>query len=90
MAKVWEAVYEGRAIRVENSWFGGEKLFVDDRLVDEQVGLRFSSRLFGTVKDSEGQEKGIKVSIGSVINVHCSIFVDDRLVYSSVEQGKYK
>ena len=45
MKKTWEVMHAGHSIRVENNWFGGEKLFVDGILQDQQIGIRSSSKL---------------------------------------------
>ena len=84
MKKKWEIMHTGHSIRVENTWFRGEKLFVDGVLQDQQIGIRFSSRLFGKVEIEADKYEQIKVSIGSIVKMHCQIFVGDRLVYSSM------
>ena len=37
MKSIFKAIYNNQEIRVENSWFGGEKLFVNNELQDETV-----------------------------------------------------
>jgi hypothetical protein len=48
--KVWEVEYSDHRIRVENSWFGSEKLIVDDELQDERIDPGSRSRLYGQIK----------------------------------------
>ncbi|MGD6842569.1 hypothetical protein ACQCVH_08590 [Bacillus infantis] len=38
MKKVFDFKYEGHHIQVVNSWFYGEKLYVDGKLQDENLG----------------------------------------------------
>ncbi|MEK3993413.1 hypothetical protein [Psychrobacillus sp. FSL K6-2365] len=39
MKKTFEVMYNGHHILVENKWFTGEKLYVDGKLQDENLGL---------------------------------------------------
>lgn len=82
MAKVWSVDYKGHEIRVENRYFS-EKLIVDGELQDEQIGYDYRSRLFGRIKNGEGQGEWIKVSLGGTWTAKCRIFIDDKLVYAS-------
>ncbi|WP_142826963.1 hypothetical protein [Planococcus soli] len=83
MKDVWTVKYGEHTIRVVNSWTN-EKLFVDGVLQDEQVGLHFSSRLFGKVKNKTDEFEEIKVSIGSCFcSMQCRIFVGDSLIYTT-------
>jgi hypothetical protein len=79
----WTTLYEGYTISVENSWLGGERLFVNGVLQDEQLGLGFRSRLWGSIRSSGSETKRIKVSLGAPsFSVECRIFVDDVLIFS--------
>lgn len=64
MMKAWEIDYKGHKVRIENTWFGGEKLFVDGELQDEQVGFDFRSRLYGRIKNRDDENESIKVLLG--------------------------
>jgi len=75
--KKWEATYAGSVITVENSG-GGERLYVNGELQDEQIGLATRSRLWGQLPTGEQ----VKVSLGGNFTVHCRIFVDHKLVLS--------
>lgn len=87
MKDVWVVKYGEHTIRVVNTWTN-EKLFVDGVLQDEQVGFHLTSRLFGKVKNEEGQDEEIKVSIGSCFcSMECRIFVGDRLLYTTAVQS---
>ncbi|ERN53803.1 hypothetical protein M3689_15245 [Alkalihalophilus marmarensis] len=81
MTKIFEATYEGRQIRVENSWFNGEKLYVDGKLQDQNLGLALRSTLQGQLKAANGEVKTIKVTLGGTVKIQCKIFVDHNLVY---------
>jgi hypothetical protein len=73
----WTVEYNGNVIRVENTWVR-ETLYVNAAIQDENIGLFASrSKLWG--KLPTGEE--IKVSVGSTLNIHCNIFVQQKLVY---------
>ncbi|WP_210467924.1 hypothetical protein [Sporosarcina sp. 6E9] len=83
MKKVFEAIYNGHRIQVENRWFTGEKLYVDGELQDENLGLAFRGTLNGRIRKKENESKSIKVTLGGFFSIHCKVFVDNVLVYSS-------
>lgn len=86
MKDIWVVKYGDHTIRVVNTWTN-EKLFVDGVLQDEQVGLHLTSRLFGKVKNEQGEFEEIKVSIGTCFcRMECRIFVGDQLVYTTETQ----
>ena len=79
----WTTVYNEHKITVENNWMGGERLWVNGVLQDEQMGLAFRSRLYGSIRVSGLETKRIKVSLGTPsFSAECRIFVDDELVFS--------
>jgi hypothetical protein len=79
----WTTLYEGNKIVVENSLMGGERLWVNGTLQDEQLGWAFRSRLWGSIRTPGAETKRVKVSLGTVTwSVECRIFVDDELVFS--------
>lgn len=83
MYNSWEVKYGAHRIRVEST-LTSEKLFVDGVLQDELTGLHLSARLFGKVKNEDGQTEDIKVSVGFYcFNAKCRIFVGERLLYST-------
>ena len=82
MKKHWETTFKGHTIRVENSWFGGERLIVNGELQDERTGFCLRSTLWGRIRAEDDKEKRIKVGIGGWFFVNCRIFVDDALVFS--------
>ena len=77
MSKKFEVTYKGQQITVVNGWFSGEKLYVDNQLQDENLGLGLRGKLQGRASGNEE----IKVSIGGNVTIHCRIFVDNQLIY---------
>lgn len=76
--KKWEVNYCGTTITVENRE-GGERLYVNGELQDEQIGFFAGrSRLWGQLQTGET----IKVSIGSTFKIHCRIFINNKLALS--------
>lgn len=79
--KSWDVKYKGHSIRVENRW-SGERLYVDDELQDEQMGVASRSRLYGRIKTGDGSGERIKISLGGWFTINCRIFVDDNCILS--------
>lgn len=73
-------MYNGHHIQVENSWFTGEKLYVDGQLQDENLGLGLRAILNGELKSNEDR-KSIKVAMGGIFKINCRIFVENNLIY---------
>ena len=82
MKKTFDVTHEGRHILVENRWFQGEKLYVDGELQDENLGLSFRGDLNGKLKSTDGF-KNIKVAVGGFYKIHCKVFVENEMIYSS-------
>lgn len=82
MKKVFEVTYKGHHIQVINTWFSGEKLFVDGQLQDENLGIALRASLSGMIKEKDQTIKNIKVSLGGFLTIGCKIFVDNVLVFS--------
>ena len=82
MKKVFEAKYDDHLIQVENRWFAGEKLYVDGKLQDEDLGLAFRGTLNGKLRNNNSETKSIKVTIGGSFRIHCKIFIDNVLISS--------
>lgn len=77
MQSEWIGSYENSEIKVVNTWFDGEKLFVNNELQDEKFGL-FGSDLTGHVINENGERKNIKAHLGGLISITCRVFVDDK------------
>ena len=65
---------------MENTWFNGERLYVDGELQDENLGLAFGVTLTGKLNRNNGDKRLIKVSIGVNFKINCRIFVDNKLI----------
>lgn len=86
MYDVWKIRYKLHNIRVEKN-LGSQKLYVDGVLQDEFIGFAFGSRLFGKLKNEDGETEDIKVSIGiHCLESKCLIFIGEKLVYSTKVQ----
>jgi len=77
MKSEWIIKYENTEIKVVNTWFNGERLYVNKELQDERYGV-FGSHLTGHLIDSKGERKNIKVNLHSTWwSVNCIVFIDD-------------
>lgn len=77
MKTTWIATYENNEIRVENTWFNGERLYVNNELQDESFGS-FSADLTGHLFNAKNEREAIKVHLGGVMKIGCSLFINDR------------
>jgi hypothetical protein len=80
MKSEWIANYDDNEIRVTNSWFSGEKLFVNNELQDEQLSFITPSNLTGCLIDKNGVKLNIKTNISGFFNVSCRLFIDHKKV----------
>ncbi len=79
MKSIWVAQIENNEIRIENSWFNGEKMYVNDQLQDQQVNV-FGATLFGSLKNVSGKELPIRANLGGFFRINCHLFVDNQKV----------
>ena len=79
MKTIWIANYEANEIRIENSWFRGEKLWVNNKLQDEKLSFS-SSNLVGHLILKDGKKVSIKVNMSGWFTVGCRLFIDDEKV----------
>ena len=79
MKTEWIVKYENSEIRVVNTWFNGEMLFVNNELQDERFGI-FGSDLTGHLINKKGERENIKVNLGGALTISCRIFIDDKKV----------
>jgi hypothetical protein len=79
MKSKWIANYHGTEIKVENTWFNGERLFVNGKLQDEKLSF-FSADLSGHLINSTGEKPTIKVNISGFVKISCRLFVNDSQV----------
>ncbi|WP_282629844.1 hypothetical protein [Empedobacter sedimenti] len=81
MKSIWEATFENNVIRIENNWFSGEKLFVNDKLQDYQINYFSTPILTGHLKNSNNEKFQIKVNIlQEFFGVNCILFIDDEQI----------
>ena len=83
MKKVFDVTYEGHHIQVVNTWFDGEKLYIDGKLQDENLGIALRGTLEGVLKENDKITKDIKVSLGGIFTIKCKIFVNNVLAFSN-------
>jgi hypothetical protein len=77
MKSEWIGKYENSEIRINNTWFKGEMLFVNGELQDKKYGLT-SSNLTGHVINEKGERKDIKVNLGGSFKINCTLFIDNK------------
>ena len=80
MKSEWIAKYNENEIKITNSWFGGEKLYVNNELQDEQLSFITPSNLTGNLIDKNGKKLNIKTNISGFFTVSCRLFVDNNKV----------
>ena len=83
MKKVFDVTYEGHHIQVVNTWFNGEKLYIDGKLQDENLGIALRGTLEGVLKENNKITKDIKVSLGGIFTIKCKIFVNNVLAFGN-------
>jgi hypothetical protein len=79
MKSIWTTNYENNEIKVENTWFNGERLYVNGILQDEKTSL-FSSNLTGHLINTNNQRENIKVSLFGYVKIKCSLFINDKKI----------
>ncbi|WP_407404845.1 hypothetical protein [Chryseobacterium sp.] len=79
MKSTWKSNYQNNEIKIINSWFKGEKLYVNDILQDEKISL-VSSTLNGHILGKDNQKINIKANLGGFFSVECSLYVNDEKI----------
>lgn len=79
MKSIWTANYENNEIKIENTWFNGERLFVNGKIQDEKFGF-FSSDLTGHIINSKNEKEIIKVNLGGFMKIECRLFINDNKI----------
>ena len=80
MKSIWEATVGNDVIRIENNWFSGEKLFVNNQLQDFQVNYFNHPILTGHIKNNQ-ERIAIKANLQQgLFGVSCILFIDDEQV----------
>lgn len=76
MKSVWKANYGNNKIEVINTWFNGERLFVNGQLQDEKLSF-LSADLSGHLTNEKGEKETIKVNLSGYFTIGCRLFVND-------------
>ena len=79
MTSIWTGQFDNNEIKVENTWFHGERLYVNNILQDETYGFT-GTKLLGHLFDKDRNKLHIKANLGGVLKITCNVFVDDRKV----------
>ncbi len=79
MRTTWKGTYQNHEIMVVNTWFNGERLFVDGKLQDERISV-VSANLTGHLISEQSERLKIKANIGGWFTMSCRVFVDDEKV----------
>ena len=77
MKSIWTTRYQNNEIKVINTWFNGEKLYVNDELQDERLSF-FSADLSGHLINLEGNREEIKVNLSGWFSIGCRLFINDK------------
>lgn len=85
MTTIWKTTYENNKITVENTWFSGERLYVNDILQDDTRSV-FSAVLTGHLINSKGERENIKANLGGYWGVKCKLFINDKLISVTKEK----
>ena len=56
MKSIWETTVENNVIRIENTWFSGDTLFVNDKLQDYQINYFSAPILTGHLINSKDEK----------------------------------
>ena len=80
MKSEWIANYEGNEIKISNSWFHGERLYVNNELQDEQINYITPPILTGSLVDAKGNIVNIKANISGFFTVSCRLFVNHKKI----------
>ncbi|KEY19091.1 hypothetical protein [Kaistella antarctica] len=85
MKSIWTANYENNAIKIINTWFDGEPLYVNNDLQDKKFGL-VSSNLTGHIINSKNEKEHIKATIFGWFKVDCILFISDKKIELTKEK----
>lgn len=85
MKTIWTTTYENNKVTVENTWFSGERLYVNDILQDDTRSI-FSAVLTGHLINAKGERENIKANLGGYWGVACKLFINDRLIEMTEEK----
>ena len=76
---IWTAIYQNNEIQIENSWFGGEKVFVNGKLLIEDKKLKIGFiTLEGELPNAKNEKDTILVKLGGYFKIKCTVLINDR------------
>ena len=80
MISIWKGMYLGNSIEVHNTWFRGEKLFINGTLQDFDKNGFGRSSLMGIINKS-GDKIFVRARLHSyMFSIGCYVFADDKQV----------
>jgi hypothetical protein len=85
MKSIWTTNYKGNEIKIENTWFNGERLFVNGILQDEKTSL-VSSNLTGHLINEKNEKENIKVYLFGYFKIKCKLFINDQKIEVNQEK----
>jgi hypothetical protein len=80
MYKIFKFSYKETKIIINIETFR-EQLFVNNELQDECIGFAFRSRMSGSIHNNDNTIDKIKVSAGAIFKTHCTVFINDKLIF---------
>lgn len=81
MKSIWEATLEGNVIRIENNWFSGERLYVNDKLQDYQINYFSPPILTGHLTSINNERLQIRANIlQGFLGLNCVLFVNNEQI----------
>lgn len=76
---IWTAIYQNNEIQIENSWIGGEKVFVNGKLLIESKKFRIGFiTLEGELLNSKNEMDAILVKLGGFFKIKCTVLINNR------------
>ena len=85
MDSIWTVNYENNSIKIKNTWFAGEELYVNEQLQDHKVGV-ISSDLSGHLINARNEKELIKANLYGTTKVKCNLFINDKKVELNQEK----
>lgn len=80
MKSEWNTKYEETEIKITNSWFGGEKLYINNELQDEQLNFITPSNMTGNLVNKQREKLSVKANISGFFTVSCRLFIDNKKI----------
>ena len=80
MKSEWNTKYEETEIKIINSWFRGEKLYINNELQDEQLNFITPSNMTGNLVNKQGEKLSVKANLSGFFTVSCRLFIDNKKI----------